>query len=416
MKKKTKAAIAVSSLCILILLGVYVGILTEKADAELYSPIYPNENTMIRLYGESHGDCFDEELELWKECYADGCRCLFYELPYYSAEFLNIWMKEDSDILLDQLLEDIASSNAGSYAQEFKAYLWEIKKSCPETVFYGTDVGHAYQTNGERYLRFLEEKGLKESESYLLAEECIRQGKEFYAEEGKNPTSVIRENYMTANFVDAYQRCGEGKIMGIYGVYHTAPDNPKVMAGKLHARYGDVMSSVDISKKPPDPSPYRLGPSISGALFFLLLFVPEIIRMRKKKPDGLSEAGKTDKVLRALEHAGAVGVGISLLIFRVFDPIWSENGNVFMSSWFVLFILALAVAIIYDCFLIRFFKGEGTVRNFYGSAAGFPAAGAALPVIAVLLLGIYSQNLIEVGAAAIFGVGRIGTYALHKND
>ena len=45
--------------------------------------IYPTDDTQIRLYGESHGKkaYYDKELALWKECYDDGCRDLFVELP-----------------------------------------------------------------------------------------------------------------------------------------------------------------------------------------------------------------------------------------------------------------------------------------------------------------------------------------------
>ena len=42
---------------------------------------------------------YDIELDLWKDYYAEGCRDLFVELPYYSAEFLNVWMKEDNRVL-----------------------------------------------------------------------------------------------------------------------------------------------------------------------------------------------------------------------------------------------------------------------------------------------------------------------------
>ncbi len=49
----------------------------------------------IYLYGEQHGNdaILEKELELWYDHYhKDGMRHLFLEHPYYTAEFLNIWM------------------------------------------------------------------------------------------------------------------------------------------------------------------------------------------------------------------------------------------------------------------------------------------------------------------------------------
>jgi len=49
----------------------------------------------------------DKEFELWHEYYNNkNMRHLFVELPYYTAEFLNIWMKSDSDEILDELYND----------------------------------------------------------------------------------------------------------------------------------------------------------------------------------------------------------------------------------------------------------------------------------------------------------------------
>lgn len=78
--------------------------------------VYPTDDTKIMLYGESHGakEYYDVELKLWKDCYADGLRDLFVELPYYSAEFLNVWMKETSNDLLDTWFEEISGTLSGN--------------------------------------------------------------------------------------------------------------------------------------------------------------------------------------------------------------------------------------------------------------------------------------------------------------
>ena len=43
--------------------------------------VYPNDDTIIRLYGEAHGshEYYDIELVLWKSCYEKGYRNLFLD-------------------------------------------------------------------------------------------------------------------------------------------------------------------------------------------------------------------------------------------------------------------------------------------------------------------------------------------------
>ena len=47
---------------------------------------------------------------------------------------------------------------------------------------------------------------------------------------------------------------------------------------------------------------------------------------------------------------------------------------------------------------------------------GFPLAGATLPVMAGLLLGIYSENVIVICSAIILGIGHIGIHYMHKKE
>ena len=81
----------------------------------------------------------------------EGCRNLFIELPYFSAEFLNEWMKEDSDELIDKFFEEIKGSAGDN--EYFYEFFHEIKEYCPETIFYGTDVGHLYNTTRTSEIR-----------------------------------------------------------------------------------------------------------------------------------------------------------------------------------------------------------------------------------------------------------------------
>ena len=172
MKERIKTIVAFLILAAITVAGFYLDVRDQSAD------VYPNENTTIMLYGEVHGDkaYYDAEFTLWKGYYEDGCRDLFVELPYYSAEFLNLWMKEDSDEILDELYADIQGTQFGN--ENYLNFCHRIKAECPETVFHGTDVGHQFETTGLRYIAYLTQQGLIDSENYRLAQECIRQGKD----------------------------------------------------------------------------------------------------------------------------------------------------------------------------------------------------------------------------------------------
>ena len=56
------------------------------------------------------------------------------------------------------------------------------------------------------------------------------------------------------------------------------------------------------------------------------------------------------------------------------------------------------------------------MKDFYSSFAGFPVAGASLPVIAAILLGIYSGNMLFLAVSIILGIGHIGIHAMHKRE
>ena len=152
----------------------------------------------ICLYGEIHGveEILNKEFELWRDYYNNNnMRHLFVEYPYYTAEFLNIWMKSDNDDTLDAIYEDWKGTAV--YKPSVKEFYQKIKRECPETIFHGTDVGHQHESSGLRYLKYLESKDLKDSEQYLLAKEVIEQGEYFYLRNDH----VYRENKMVENFI-----------------------------------------------------------------------------------------------------------------------------------------------------------------------------------------------------------------------
>lgn len=414
MKNRIKTIIAFTVLVIVVFAGLILSTLDRKTD------VYPGEDTKIRLYGEAHGakTYYDIEFDLWKNYYDDGYRALFVELPYYTAEYLNLWMKDDSDEIIDQIFDDIQGTQSGNeYYYEF----WhEIKEHCPETVFYGTDVGHQYDITGARYLEYLAENSLEGSENYRLATECINQGIEYYSEDSShNGISPIRESYMVSNFIDAYARCGFESIMGIYGSYHVDLNNSDLMAGKLLAHYGDIISSIRLSSIAfGENKPYRLGFSVTGFVFLLMLFIPNIYWGIKAKPEGYDAALKNEnKILLMFERTGEVLASCSLLVFPAINPYLKILPEGIFFDWrIILCATALVLMVLYECYWIKYFRSGRMLRNQYSSFAGFPLAGATLPVMAVLLLGLYSMNLIIIGSAIILGVGHIGIHLMHCKE
>lgn len=414
MKNRIKSIIGFAVLASIVFVGLILSALDRNTD------VYPENETKIRLYGEAHGakTYYDIEFDLWKDYYDEGYRALFVELPYYTAEFLNIWMKADSDEIIDQIFEDIQGTQSGNeYYYEF----WhEIKEHCPETVFYGTDVGHQYDVTGARYLAYLAENGLEDSENHRLAEECINQGIEYRSDDSShNGISSVRESYMVSNFIDAYSRCGSEKIMGIYGSYHVDLNNPDLMAGRLREHYGNIISSVKISSVAfGENKPYRLGFCVTGVIFLLMLFIPNIYWGIGAKPKDYDKASKKEnRVLLIFERTGEVLVSCSFMIFPAINPYLKILPEGIFFDWkIILFVASFALMILYECYWIRYFRSPRRLCDMYCSFAGFPIAGATLPVLAVFVLGLYSSNLIIIGSAIILGIGHIGIHLMHYKE
>lgn len=212
----------------------------------------------IFLYGEQHAveAILQKELEVWQSYYQSGMRHLFVELPYYTAQYLNRWMQDDNDRILDTVYGEWQGT--AMYSADVKAFYLSLKETCPETVFHGTDVGHQYNTTGERYLMELEALGLSETQEAQLTREVIAQGKHYY----ETGDDAYRENMMTENFARAFDSLGK-PVMGIYGSAHTAlyalnhTGTVYNMATQLLERYGDAVSSVDLSPYALNVEPIR---------------------------------------------------------------------------------------------------------------------------------------------------------------
>lgn len=72
--------------------------------------------------------------------------------------------------------------------------------------------------------------------------------------------------------------------------------------------------------------------------------------------------------------------------------------------------------ILYEIYWIRYFKSKKTMKDFYSSLLGVPVAGATLPVLAFLLLGIYGKNIFLIIATIVLGIGHIGIHINHKKE
>lgn len=201
----------------------------------------------IYFYGEgAHGDkdYYTEELRIWGEFYDKGCRHLFEEVPYYEAEYLNEWMKADSDTILYELFRDWEGTAV--YTSSTLEFYHYIKEHYPETIFHGTDVGHQWESTGKRYLKKLEDEGRTDTEEYAIAKENYEQGKAFYSSAPAGvPVNDYREKCMAENVTREYEKIKGETVMGIYGTAHIWLGkkpycNIDTMSQMLSDHYGDT--------------------------------------------------------------------------------------------------------------------------------------------------------------------------------
>ena len=242
--------IVMAAISLLSYLGIGTLRSATREGASHSSPV--THSGQIFLYGEEHAAeaILEKEFELWSTYYHDdNMRDLFVELPYYSAEFLNLWMQSDNDDILDQLYQDWEGT--AIHSQVVIDFYKQIKHECPETIFHGTDVGHQYNTTGKRYLAYLRENGQGDgSEQYSLAQEAIKQGQYYY----RHSDDVYRENTMVENFIREFDGLNGVNVMGIYGTAHTgiegmdyATNTVPCMANQLNRRYGEALHTKDLT-------------------------------------------------------------------------------------------------------------------------------------------------------------------------
>jgi len=218
----------------------------------------------IFLYGEIHGvpRIMNRKLEIWGEYYHNrNMRHLFIELPYFSAEFLNVWMQSGNDDMLFKIFGDWTDDWTDNPPDSPAIMFFRtIKNEFPETIFHGVDVGHQYWSTGRLFLQYLRDNNLQGTERYLRTLEAIEQGERYYSDFDHE----FRVTTMTENFIRAFDGLGGQNVMGVlFGVTHIAfgymttmgfPDTP-TMAQRLRERYGDALHTTDLSLAPSEGLP-----------------------------------------------------------------------------------------------------------------------------------------------------------------
>lgn len=153
----------------------------------------------------------------------------------------------------------------------------------------------------------------------------------------------------------------------------------------------------------------HFGFSYVGLIYLAMLFVPNLFWTKHKPKDYDEYVKNENKVLRIFENIGQVLVTCIVLIFKDFNV-------KFDSVWTIWLLISFVLMVLYEIYWLRYFKSEKTVKDFYRSLLGIPVAGATLPVIAFLLLGVYGKNLLLVIAAVILGIGHVGIHLNHKKE
>jgi len=153
----------------------------------------------------------------------------------------------------------------------------------------------------------------------------------------------------------------------------------------------------------------HFGFSYVGLIFLLMLFVPNLFWTKNKPKDYEKYAKRENRALLILERIGEVAVSCLVLIF-------SDLNVKELSFWLLWLAASFVCMLLYELYWIRYFRSDKTMKDFYGSFSGVPAAGASLPVIAVLLLAVYGKNPFLFAAGVILGTGHIGIHLKHRKE
>lgn len=150
-----------------------------------------------------------------------------------------------------------------------------------------------------------------------------------------------------------------------------------------------------------------LGFSRLGLAFLLALLAPNLLWTRY--PPQNYDPGGEDRRLLVLERVGQVWVTCAALLSR--DLCWMGWSP--RTLWLL---AAAALMVLYEAWWLRYFQSEQTMADFTAGLLCFPVAGASLPVLAFLLLGIYGRLPWLVLGDLVLGTGHIGIHLQHRRQ
>lgn len=153
----------------------------------------------------------------------------------------------------------------------------------------------------------------------------------------------------------------------------------------------------------------HFGFSYIGLIFLVMLMTPNMVWTKNKPKDYDTYVKNENKILLTFERMGEILVTFISFIFTDFNI-----NNI--SGWSIILLFAFILMILYEIYWIRYFKSKKTMKDFYSSLLGVPVAGATLPVLAFLLLGIYGKNIFLIIATIVLGIGHIGIHINHKKE
>ena len=153
----------------------------------------------------------------------------------------------------------------------------------------------------------------------------------------------------------------------------------------------------------------NFGFSYIGLIYLMMLMIPNMI-WSKNKPLNYDKYSKNEsKVLLVFERVGEVGNTCLALIFSDF------NVNS-ISYWSIVLLISFVLMLLYEIYWIRYFRSSKSMKDQYCSLLGIPVAGATLPVLSFLLLGIYGKNIFLIVSTVILGIGHIGIHLNHRKE
>lgn len=87
-----------------------------------------------------------------------------------------------------------------------------------------------------------------------------------------------------------------------------------------------------------------------------------------------------------------------------------------ISYWSIVLLISFVLMLLYEIYWIRYFRSSKSMKDQYSSLLGIPVAGATLPVLSFLLLGIYGKNIFLIVSTVILGIGHIGIHLNHRKE